>query len=716
MKWGTITLMVAGILLSAFQANSQGYYYYRTNGTSSDFDYGTSGKSVLTLPRNDVLSDHQKIPFTWDFYGQPVDSYYVSDNGYITFAANPSKSYNNPVQLNGTEVPKNSIFGFWYDLQLTSTGTGSEDKVKTFTYGNGNNRIHVISWYSVSVASSQSKGFAYFSIRLYEQGGYDIVWSYANSASDIDLRGSAGCINKDGSLFTEVMNSPSREFPTIGTGNDDDVVFNFKKGPQPRYDVLVNEGDNSPMFIRNNVLLISKNNKIKVNVSNVGAVDITDLEISYQINGKDTQTVQINGLNIKKNGEEEKTVEFQPQGLELNSVNGIEWWVSKINGNDDENASNDSKQNLKTFVNKGMTTTKRPLIEEFSTAPCGWCPDGAYRLELIKQQFPKALIAQHHAGFRTDSMTIPEHTTYAYAFAKGRDNNSPFAPSGVIDRVNYISEPSLLMNRGIWATRTSQRLNFPAPVSVDVDGYARVESSKKGTERNFHIEVNVKFHDKVPKGDLRVTTFFIQDTIEKIGDGYNQRNYLNRFANHPYQGKGDPIIGYKHINVVREVLSPAWGESGVIPSDPEVGVTYSVNYDYAYPGWWGKFKNMHVVAFVSYFDQSTFNRIVLNSGMASKQELSGIGENTETQNTLKLFPNPAKNVTNVNFQLRSKSNVSLELTDMMGRKVKTVVKNRKYIAGDHSLNINVADLKPGLYLARIIIDNEPYTQQLMVTE
>src|SRR6187455_3508425 len=56
------------------------------------FEFRSAATAAMTPPANDVLSARQKLPFPWKFFGQPVDAYFVSDNGYITFDADAKTS------------------------------------------------------------------------------------------------------------------------------------------------------------------------------------------------------------------------------------------------------------------------------------------------------------------------------------------------------------------------------------------------------------------------------------------------------------------------------------------------------------------------------------------------------------------------------------------------------------------------------------------------
>ena len=172
------------------------------------------GTEILSTPSNDVFSAVQTIPFAWNFYGTPVSSYLVSDNGYITFetAASTSDPVNGSIPSTGG--PNNAIYSFWDDLGLTNP-TGIVGKVRTSEYGIAPNRVHVIQWISVTPAGGS--GFLSTAIRLYECGDFDIVHSYANASV---LTGTVGCENATGTNGT-MAEGPNFDSPILAaTGND----------------------------------------------------------------------------------------------------------------------------------------------------------------------------------------------------------------------------------------------------------------------------------------------------------------------------------------------------------------------------------------------------------------------------------------------------------------------------------------------------------------
>ena len=96
---------------------------------------------------------------------------------------------------------------------------------------------------------------------------------------------------------------------------------------------------------------------------------------------------------------------------------------------------------------------------------------------------------------------------------------------------------------------------------------------------------------------------------------------------------------------------------------------------------------------------------------ASASELSGDYE------LLKVFPNPAENQVEIQFNLPVGGTVLMEVTSAKGSLMKQLI-NRKMASGQHTIRWNVdAGIESGIYFCRMKIENQSYiTQKLMITK
>ena len=241
------------------------------------------------------------------------------------------------------------------------------------------------------------------------------------------------------------------------------------------------------------------------------------------------------------------------------------------------------------------TFTKKVLMEEFTGAWCGYCPDGAYRVEnLINDNDGRVVAVSLHAGNPTgDEMEIA-HTNYLETTYQ----NTGF-PSGMVDRVSVNGSTSL--NRGYWEYVANDQL-----LKTAVCGLAII-SEVNG--QNATVEVHAGFNS-VPNGDdYRLSVYLIEDGVTGTGYGYDQRNYYNTEAESPFYDLGDPIVGYEHNHTLRAVLSESLGDAIMVSemvSGGEHIKTYTVDISS-----YNK-NNLSIVAFVTYMGSSITEHEILN--------------------------------------------------------------------------------------------------------
>ncbi len=342
-------------------------------------------------------------------------------------------------------------------------------------------------------------------------------------------------------------------------------------------------------------------------------------------------------------------------------------------------------------------TQRRILLEEFSTAQCGFCPDGDLIAARIVKDHPSVIWVTHHAGFGIDSMTAPGSNTIANAFVN-------FAPSGVIDRVLYPLHVAPYANLGTirskWDSLITAHLGDEQYCDIRITSTYYVELME------LHCTVDVEFSTLPAAGDFRLHLFVVEDSIVGSGPGYDQKNYFNGTSGHPFKGAGDPIIGYAHHKVVSAIPTGAWGVEGVIPSTPETGNVYSWNWSGDMLGIWdgsndGRHELITLVAFVAYHDSDPLKRRVVHAGEA---HITNIIVGTDElpaaprELAISVWPNPAADRVTVTASLSPAESGSLIVSDAAGREVR-----RTQLSGGNSRHtLPTSQLPAGMYFCRVL--------------
>ena len=88
-------------------------------------------------------------------------------------------------------------------------------------------------------------------------------------------------------------------------------------------------------------------------------------------------------------------------------------------------------------------------------------------------------------------------------------------------------------------------------------------------------------------------------------------------------------------------------------------------------------------------------------------------EDHEFLNYIEVFPNPASNNLTVNYYLKAAGKMKVDLLDISGRLVESVFEGNKP-AGEHSQNMQVGNLSPGIYFVRLSVNGGQVTRKLVV--
>jgi len=66
-----------------------------------------------------------------------------------------------------------------------------------------------------------------------------------------------------------------------------------------------------------------------------------------------------------------------------------------------------------------------------------------------------------------------------------------------------------------------------------------------------------------------------------------------------------------------------------------------------------------------------------------------------------IFPNPASKYIFVYYRLNKEEDVYLNLFNVNGQSVKTLINQQKQVPGDYNNTFDVSDLPEGIYIARV---------------
>lgn len=681
------TLLATLLVFCFSMISAQNYYYVKNIGIDEEeFIYDAPSHKILFFGTDDgenqdeIFTEWQSLPFEWSFYGEPVEGFYVSENGYITFDPDADKvSQNVNTDLPTSSGPDQAIYVFWDDLVVNNAGeTPSStftDRLFTWTFGTAPNRVHIVMWQNFALKSNDRESYIYGVLAIKEGGDFDIL--HMNAKNLIDATATVGCQNADGSLHVQVEGSPDyfiEEY--LAPGHDDDIAFRFFYGDQLEYDLNMLE-HSLPATISQSEML-----KVTGELDNLGSTTVNSFELNYTINGgPEIYNEEITGLDIAVGARYEFVHSVPIDDLQAGDLLDIEIWVSMVNGNPDQEEMN-NYLNAIVLVDQGIRVDKNVLIEEGTGAWCGYCPNGSYVLSELDSIYNESVIpiSYHYS----DAMEIPQGREIANTYIG-------IYPSALIDR-NYFEafEDVAIANPAQWESLMLNSRSQGSAISIDVNAGFSINS-----ERELNYEINALCEDYL-YGDLRLTLLLVENNVTGIGTGYDQVNYFSSESSaaggpsHPYYSYPDPIVGYSHQHVAREwLVDETWG----VPFDGirvySSGENLSFSDSFLIPDEL-KIEDLSLVVVASYFDNDQNDRQVLNAIDIPLGDIQVAVSDQEYQN-IRVFPNPTSGQLTIDLE---ETFEAVELLSVKGE----LVSKLRLDTGTQSWD--VSGLDPGTYFLK----------------
>lgn len=661
-------------LTSTVSGWTQGYTTFESTGTTGPYSV-RKGVEIAQTSLNDELSDIQNIPFDWTFYGASVSEYRISDNGYITFELTATDSEPDNTPLPNVNAPGSAIFAYWDELQFTNNAA-----IRITNYGSSPNRVHVIQWYGLE-SSATSEDF-YFAIRLYECGDFDIIHNHGTAIS-----GSAtvGVQDAPGGAAT-MYAGPDYGMAISGSGSNstNDRVFSFVQNNITR-DLRIDNINGA-----NNVL--PGIYTISGTILNRGVSDINSMDIHYAAGGG-VQTMSLTGLNIPAGI---GTYDFT-HNIDLNigtpgTLYDLSVWADNPNGFLlDDRTCNDLLNKKVMSITGTSATTKGLVLEKFSGAWCGNCPNAALTIAQLANDYEEVHALTVHTG---DLMEFDDGIREAFGVLG--------VPAVMADRTLFADENFEVFNASNAIQHVEERLMAYSPVDVSV------EASFNPVSREISGTITADFADYMV-GDLNFMLFVREDSVVGMGTGYDQSSYYNGTPGHPLEGLGNPIIGYNHNYVLRALPFGPFGLAGAMPEVVNQGDLFTQSFSYTLPEAFDETK-IKVIGAVAQSGGAAGEREILNSGITELTQLVDIENADLSDNKLLVYPNPAKELVHISWSDFSVAH-QLEVLDVSGKVLFSL--NKSTLAGQ-SIHIPTQHIGKGIFLIVVNTDKGQLVEKLVI--
>lgn len=118
-----------------------------------------------------------------------------------------------------------------------------------------------------------------------------------------------------------------------------------------------------------------------------------------------------------------------------------------------------------------------------------------------------------------------------------------------------------------------------------------------------------------------------------------------------------------------------------------------------------------------FFGLTTNDEMMLYFVQYTLGGLVGISEyDRNTEIKLDAFPNPFSSSTQISYELQDNSSVTVNVYDVLGNKIETLVNDETQAAGKHNLDFAAKGHAKGIYLVSVNIEGTVYTKRVVLAE
>ena len=408
--------------------------------------------------------------------------------------------------------------------------------------------------------------------------------------------------------------------------------------------------------------------------------NITSLDISWDDgSGANSQSFAVN-LNYGD------TYNFT-HGTPLNATGGQTYNIDvTVTANGDSDASNDM---LSTTISAVSSIVPKIVVGEEKTGEwCGWCPRGSVALANMALSNPNDFIGiAVHNG---DGMAVSSYDGNIGNYIPGG------YPGGGVDRV-LEGDPSDFLTM-----YNARKSNIP-PASIIATGTYNATS--------IDVEIKANFVGALT-GDYRLAAVLLEDSVI----GANQSNFysgggagqlsmpnIGSMPGYNFATGPQSISGFAHDHVAIALGdNEINGTPGSLPASVSDGDTQTHTYTFnRNPSW--NVDKIHVVGML--VNGSTGE--ILNAGKGKIIDFNTVGtiETINSNNSVKIYPNPTKGIINLFVNMEEKGNVDINVVNVLGEIVykSQILKNN---TGEFSASFDMSDQAEGMYMLYFYINGK----------
>jgi hypothetical protein len=258
---------------------------------------------------------------------------------------------------------------------------------------------------------------------------------------------------------------------------------------------------------------------------------------------------------------------------------------------DNENTADNVNRPSSNAESIPQTFTQKLLLEMYSTTGCATCPDAEYKYRQYATAHPDLIygVCIHTSdAMSTPQFNVLDNALDITAFSSGSFNRIAFNGVSVLHKTTW--------NNTIINTCLNKTASCGLKLNTIISG------------NTAQIAITAGFNQLL-SGDYRLTAYIVEDSVTGTGTGYNQSNYYNNISTSIYYMLGNPIVGYEHNCVLRQVITPAMGD--VIPAGSmKAGGIYANSYSVNIAGY--NHSRLYLIAMINKVGNSPTTHEIMN--------------------------------------------------------------------------------------------------------
>lgn len=322
---------------------------------------------------------------------------------------------------------------------------------------------------------------------------------------------------------------------------------------------------------------------------------------------------------------------------------------------------------------------RKILIEKITSAGCPGCPWGDYLIDSFLQLDTNIIpVAIHRSDFwHPDLMASPDGDSILSEYLWAH-------PTLMVDRYKWPNYGHVSMTTSFWSTMIAEREQIPLFISIGGN------TSYNPSTRELQANLDIESQWELPY-DVRTNVYVVESPVSDTGLGYDQLNGYNNLSNSPLYQLGDPIVGYVHHWVLRDMLGGHHGLQN-LPQPLPAQQQFSTNFSTTLDSNWNE-NNIYVIMIVQKHHPDPEMREILNC-VKVPLNASIAMQNMDSQEVprLEIWPQPA--FENIQLAFPNNGKWAVNIFDLLGKQI-----SESHFSGNNG-QISTSNIDAGLYLLK----------------